>query len=721
MPYTYRYLKEEQNYAFRKRLAQLHRPDRRDARVTCGAEEMEIREGWSILVLEGCSPVILNAAKDLQDYLLTSMGVSVLLKIEKEPEKAACGGDSILLLQDEGPALPTNGFRLCCTERGIRITGATPLAAAQGSYYLEDLMNRKEAPVLQRQDTVRAPAFSPRMVHSGWGMDQFPDSQLRLMAHYGFDSVVLTLRGIDETAGGYRDIQDIIDRAAQYGLGVYFYSNIPSEMHPDDAGAEEYYESIYGKIFARYPQAKGLILVGESIEFPSRDPHTTGKIRSIPGTEAAEWEFPDKRPSPGWWPCSDYPQYIGLLKRVVRRHCPQADIVFWTYNWGWAPEEARVALLRALPEDITVMVTFEMFERLRHEGITNVTVDYTLSFEGPGKYFTSEAEAVHARGMRLYTMSNAAGLTWDFGVIPYEPAPFQWARRYRALMDAHERYGLCGTVDAHHFGWWPSVICEMAKWSLWEPETPLEELAAQLARRDYGAAAAPSVLDCWRKWSEAMTFYIPTDEDQYGPFRIGPSYPLILQVSKLGSKNLKLPQSKFALTGNGIFYTLYQPFEFAHQTPGFCRTDTELRSLEKMRALWESGTDTLEQAMPEIPERKREEGERLLNLGRFMLCCIRTAIHVKRWYLLNMRLRNAPEPEIAAALCEELIGLGRAELTNTREAIPLVTVDSRLGWEPSMEYMTDRAHLEWKLEQLRRVVEEELPELIEKLRETTDM
>ena len=65
MPYTYRYLKEEQNYAFRKRLAQLHRPDRRDARVACGTEEIEIREGWSILVLEGCSPVILNAANSL--------------------------------------------------------------------------------------------------------------------------------------------------------------------------------------------------------------------------------------------------------------------------------------------------------------------------------------------------------------------------------------------------------------------------------------------------------------------------------------------------------------------------------------------------------------------------------------------------------------------------------------------------------------------------------
>lgn len=35
-----------------------------------------------------------------------------------------------------------------------------------------------------------------------------------------------------------------------------------------------------------------------------------------------------------------------------------------------------------------------------------------------------------------------------------------------------------------------------------------------------------------------------------------------------------------------------------------------------------------------------------------------------------------------------------------RETIPLVEADSSLGWEPSMFYVADREHLEWKLRQL---------------------
>ena len=40
------------------------------------------------------------------------------------------------------------------------------------------------------------------------------------------------------------------------------------------------------------------------------------------------------------------------------------------------------------------------------------------------------------------------------------------------------------------------------------------------------------------------------------------------------------------------------------------------------------------------------------------------------------------------------------EEANVRETIPLVEADSSLGWEPSMFYVADREHLEWKLRQL---------------------
>ena len=45
------------------------------------------------------------------------------------------------------------------------------------------------------------------------------------------------------------------------------------KKNPFEDGAEEHYDSTYGKLFRECPGLKGVILVGESIGFPSRDPH----------------------------------------------------------------------------------------------------------------------------------------------------------------------------------------------------------------------------------------------------------------------------------------------------------------------------------------------------------------------------------------------------------------------------------------------------------------
>ena len=54
--------------------------------------------------------------------------------------------------------------------------------------------------------------------------------------------------------------------------------------------------------------------------------------------------------------------------------------------------------------------------------------------------------------------------------------------------------------------------------------------------------------------------------------------------------------------------------------------------------------------------------------------------------------------------------LAKKEIDNAEATIPLVEMDSRLGWEPSMEYMTDKAHLEWKIRQVRNVLKNEIPQ-----------
>jgi len=80
---------------------------------------------------------------------------------------------------------------------------------------------------------------------------------------------------------------------------------------------------------------------------------------------------------------------------------------------------------------------------------------------------------------------------------------------------------------------------------------------------------------------------------------------------------------------------------------------------------------------------------------------------VKRWWQLRQELAAADAGEVEDVL-ERLAALAEAEIDNTRAALPLVEADSRLGWEPSMEYMADPAHLEWKIDQVRRVIDVEL-------------
>ena len=312
-----------------------------------------------------------------------------------------------------------------------------------------------------------------------------------------------------------------------------------------------------------------------------------------------------------------------------------------------------------------------MFENIRKDNIMTRCVDYTASFEGPGQYFATEAKAAHERGIPLYAMANTAGLTWDIGVIPYEPIPFQWKRRYDALREARANWGLRGLMESHHFGWWPSPVSELAKWDYWQPCEDFDTMAAAIARREVGPDAAPRVLEAWRAWSEAFRDYVPTNEDQYGPFRVGPSYPLVFL-----DQDVRFPSADYAHFGSRIVKTLYRSHAPAD-------VEGEIRLLERLETGWKHGLDAMQAAVDLADARKRPAALDYLRLGHFIRLCVRTTIHVKRWYLLNQVLRD-PQTDTRAkcAALDRMLELAQAEIANAREAIPLVEA-TRLGGSPA--------------------------------------
>ena len=153
-------------------------------------------------------------------------------------------------------------------------------------------------------------------------------------------------------------------------------------------------------------------------------------------------------------------------------------------------------------------------------------MDHTLSADEPGYYFTTECSAAKRLGIEISGNVNTAGIAWDFGCIPYVPAPYKLLKRMQNLRKAHHEWGVRSHYATHHYGWWDCFASDLGKWTSWENFEPdYDELLEKIALRDYGREAAPYVLKAWALWSQAMDHYIASNEDQYGPSARGSCIP----------------------------------------------------------------------------------------------------------------------------------------------------------------------------------------------------
>ena len=704
-------MKKEINYQFRERFSIVHREDRRDFWRSCPDSCVEVDGDFCITVPRDADVVMMNAARDLVDYFFTSMKISLQLVCECERDKYK---KHITYATDA--KLEKYSYRFAASESEIVLCGCDSKMAAQAGYFLEDLMNLAEGPYLEIQDITRTSLFNPRMVHSGYGLDMFPTEHLINIAHSGISSLLVFVKDVDITPHGYDDFNDLCYRAAKYGLDVYAYSYLANKKHPDDPDAEEYYENLYGKFFDRCPYFKGMIFVGESCEFPSKDTEHTMGIRRLDNRGAdGKPLIPVTKVYPGWWPCYDYAELMEMIKNVIRKRKPDADIVFWSYNWSRVAAEYRKALIDRLPKDITLQATFETGQVVERDGVQNRTTDYTLFVTGPGNYFNTEAQFANENGLKFYSMTNTGGLTWDVGVVPYLPMPYQWIKRYNGMVDAHYKYGLSGTMDSHHFGFAPSFISDLAKWAFHAPHVDLDDVLHKLAARDFDEKYADDVCRAYKLLSDGIFYHISTKPDQYGPFRIGPAYPFIL-FDNQNVKILTVPYAHFG--GNGITFPVYgrnqnlASFKQLADEVSIAKFEYEIESYRTAEALYGEACDIIEAVIPAIPERKREEATRILGVCKFIRNTMRTTVGVKEFLKRKERLLDTHGEE-RNRLVDEMLEICRAEEENALDTLPLVEFDSRLGYEPSMEYMCDPAHIEWKLALLRDVMDRELKEYYE--------
>ena len=634
----------EKKYGFRKELATSNIPFIAIEREK-GSDEISLLGGVEFF---GANGAILNhATNDLRDFLKVNF-------------KSENSNDAVKINIE----ITQNGLEDVCAYKGriieiadskINIRAFDERGAAQAIYDLEDMMTEKKAPYLTKDKYKNKPLFSPRMAHSAYDMDIFPDGYLQKLAKEGVDALLIFVKGVNETCMGEFDINKLCDRAESYGIDVYAYCDRSVFYSPDEPDAEEVYEKTFAEIFKYHKKLKGIVFVGESVQFPSKDERTTGRTHR---QFLNEDNFPDPKPAPGWWPCRDFPKWLELVKKVIRREKADADIVFWTYNWGWAPEKERIELIDMLPTDISLLVTFEMFQNLpTNYGITERVCDYSVAFEGPGDYFLSEAKAAKRRGIRLYTMSNTGGRTWDFGCMPYEPFPQQWMRRFQALRECNEKYGLVGLMESHHFGYYPSFITKMAKMAFdYNSDTP-ENIMRRVVG-EFSEGETDKCLEALNYWSEAIRIYMPTDDEQYCAMRVGPAYPLALGLFPKAPERLLGEKVRF---GGGITeeYHLQSGRKSAEGlfTLHSVRMRVEMKILADAIKLVKKGINILKTIKV-----KSKTVKRLINMGNYMIACFTTDINVKKMYIYRQRLFIAGSNKEVKSIIDGIRKLGAAEI-----------------------------------------------------------
>ena len=188
--------------------------------------------------------------------------------------------------------------------------------------------------------------------------------------------------------------------------------------------------------------------------------------------------------------------------------------------------------------------------------------------------------------------------------------------------------------------------------------------------------------------------------------------------------NVEIPSEPYAHAGGNTYcwpdYGGDLLYYHTHHTMGNTgmpqfRLTGEIKSLEQMRWCLSKAIVCLSALEAKLTGWQKEECWRLCNMIKYLDCYILTIINAKRWHQLRWRIKATEDAPKVAEILKGMIEVGREEIENAKDAIELLENDSRLGWEPNMEYNGGVRNVKWKIKQVTQVIENEIPSVLSRV------
>ncbi len=544
------------------------------------------------------------------------------------------------------------------------------------------------------------------------------DEKLRAIADAGFTGIWLhaILRDLTPTDLFKRYVRNsekrldalkrLCERSKRYGLDVWIYCTEPLgldenhpfwKVHPELKGhrtfipvdppakfalcsstpaVQNFLEEGFERLFQRVP-LKGVILITASEHISNCWAHT-------PTNPSYANPFPLKKchcpRCSSRTPKEVISEIITLINRGVKSARPDAKVVAWDWSWNMHFNPPYQELVDMLPKDVILMGDFERGGRVIRKGKSRFVEEYSLIYPGPSSRFRGEVRITTQK--RPLWAKLQVNTTHELATVPNLPLVVSLYRKFKFLREARTN----GIMATWNFGCALDTlnIFAVRKLTLDRSIGTEKSWLEALAREYFGAKVdAQKIVRAWYGFQRACSYY-PLNGLTFlysSPMNYSLAYPLKL---KFENKPMGPSWLKHSF-GDRLEDTL----------SGFTE-DEIIYLLGKLSDKWLQAVDDYEQGLANSDRVERKVKE--LNVAKIIGCCFRSTWNIYRWYKLRKHKRtqklSKSEREIIAD-----------ELSNLQIALPLVKLDTRLGYhEEARWYMFTPKTINQKIRDLKKLI-----------------
>jgi hypothetical protein len=457
---------------------------------------------------------------------------------------------------------------------------------------------------------------------------------------------------VPEMSGDYRrrrrNINKLTERAAKYGIGIYFYFNEPRTIpkkyadkfielkgiETDDAiglctskkPILDYIEHSMKELFAVCQGLAGIFVI----------------TRSENTTNCASHARKDECPL-----CAKrskdeiISELINAMAKGISSSKTEARVM--AYTWAWEKDYINNLIAKLAP-NVSVLSVSEWGIQTDCEGYKSKVVDYSISHPGPSERAMAnwhKADKCNLSKVAKIQINNS----WELSAVPYIP-----------VFDIIERH----LDKLHSLGVNDFMLC----WTLGGQPTPmfglLDKRKEKLLKELYGDEAFSEISEAVKCFSDAFEHF-PFDQtaaiynapQNYGPMNLIYEQPTGYDATMLGF-----------------------PYDDLDAWRSIYPADVFLRAFKHITTGWENGLKLLDKAISKIPNCLMKNFDELKRYAAASYCHFKSTEN----QICFIIMRSEEQ------LSEEIVALLQNEIELCKCLATLQGQDSKIGFEASNHY-----------------------------------